>query len=237
METILTVTNADLKLMTSFDAVSIFRELLWAEAGALGIPKNCISISSEINTLDGGIDADVRDAQINGGQGIIKKGLTCYQIKTGPFSLKGNAKVKEILFNERSTELKPRVKSCLDKGGTLVVVLFGCDGPDRKDDQLSDKFRAELKAVDQKYSTANIEIFRQNNLVGFLKPFPSLALLANRREKALFQTHQSWSQQDDMLKEFQAGEAQERSLSTLQRALEKENRTYTCFWRTRNWQN
>src|SRR6266702_3782169 len=225
METILTVTNADLNLLTSFEAVSLFRELLWAEAGAIGIPKNCISVSSDINTPDGGIDAEVRNVQIDGGQGIIKQGLTCYQIKIGLFSLRGNAKVKEILFNERSTELKPRVKSCLDKGGTLVVVLFGWDGPDRKDDQLRDKFRTELEAIDQKYCTANIEIFRQNNLIGFLKPFPSLALLVNRRGKALFQTHQSWSQQDDMLTDFQAGEPQEKFLSALQTALERENGT------------
>jgi hypothetical protein len=110
-----------------------FRELLWAEAGAIGIPKNCISVSSDINTPDGGIDAEVRNVQIDGGQGIIKQGLTCYQIKIGLFSLKGNSKV--------------------------------------------------------------------------------------------FVTHQSWSQQDDMLTDFQAGEPQEKFLSALQTALEKENGT------------
>src|SRR6266705_740320 len=103
METIFTVKNTDLEMLTALEAVYFFRELLWAEAFALGIPKNCISVSSEITTPDGGIDAEVRDVQISGGQGIIKQGFTCYQIKIGTFSLRGKAKVREILFKESST--------------------------------------------------------------------------------------------------------------------------------------
>ncbi len=214
MDTFFTVKNEDLRLLTALEAVVFFRELLWAEAMALKIPKSCINVSSEITTPDGGIDAEVRNVQISSGQGIIKQGITCYQIKIGPFSLKGNSKIREILFNkEKSTAvLKPRVKSCLDKGGTLIVVLFGWDGPEVEDDQLRDKFRIELMNIDPKYWTANIEIFRQNNLISFLKPFPSLALRVNRRAGALFQTHKSWSQQDNMLKEFQAGPAQHKFL-------------------------
>jgi hypothetical protein len=57
METIFTVKNANLELLTALEAVDFFRELLWAEAVTLGIPKNCINVSSEITTPDGVLDS------------------------------------------------------------------------------------------------------------------------------------------------------------------------------------
>ncbi len=156
-DTIFTVKNENLKLLTPEQAVDFFRELLWAEATHLGIPKSHINVSSDITTPDGGIDAEVRDIQIHEGQGIIKRGLTSYQIKTGEFSLKGEKHIKDILFKKGTTELKPRIKSCLDQNGTLIVVLFGWDGP-AKDAALSEKFRTELAAVDPNYQNVIIKI-------------------------------------------------------------------------------
>ena len=217
-DTIFTVKNENLELLTPGQAVDFFRELLWAEATHLGIPKSHINVSSDITTPDGGIDAEVRDIQIHEGQGIIKQGLTSYQIKTGEFSLKGKKHIKDILFRKDTTELKPRIKSCLDQNGTLIVVLFGWDAP-AKDAALSEKFRTELAAVDPNYQNVQVEVFRQNQLIGFLKSFPSLALRVNHRADTIFQTHREWSRQDDMRKEFKAGKAQNDFLLALRSAL------------------
>lgn len=202
MDTIFTVRNEDLERLNSKEAVDFFRELLWAEATTLGIGKNLINVPSAITVADGGIDAEIRDVEIQGGQGIIKPGLTRYQIKTGKIKISQDHHIKEILFKEGSEDLRPMIKSCLDKDGTLVIVLFGFDNPETKDDQIINKFKEKLSPIDEKYDEAKIEIWRQNNLIGFLKPFPSLVLELKGLGDLPFQTHKTWSSNKDMSCEF-----------------------------------
>ena len=95
-------------------------------------------------------------------QGLIKQGMTRYQIKTGSFNLSQDSYIREILFKKDSQELKPRVKSCFDNNGTFVVVLFGWDNPEIADDQIEKKFRVQIESADPKYKVAKIEIWRQN---------------------------------------------------------------------------
>ena len=49
---------------------------------------------SSITVADGGIDAEVQNISASSGQGIIKQGLTRYQIKTGNFSLSKEDHIK-----------------------------------------------------------------------------------------------------------------------------------------------
>ncbi len=208
MNSIFTVSNKDLERLSEREAVNIFAELLWAEANSIGIHKNLINVPSAITVADGGIDAEVQTVAISVGQGIIKEGLTRYQIKTGDFSLGSERNIKSILFKDGTNELKPKVKSCLDNNGTLIVVLFGWDNPETEDNQLINKFLSCLTSNDPKYSNATIEIFQQNKLISFVKSFPSLALRINGRDKFRFQTHHSWSQEDNMRHELKMGEKQ-----------------------------
>ncbi len=221
IETIFTVKNEDLGRLGSQKAVDFFRELVWAEATALGIGKNLINVPSAITVADGGIDAEVKNVDISGGQGLIKKGLTRYQIKSGEFSLRSDRHIKDILFKSVSNQLKPRIKSCLDRNGTLIIVLFGSDNPERKDDQVKEKFRKKLIDIDQNYSKAKIEIFWQNKLIGFLQNYPSLALKVTGRGQVKFQTHKSWSKEAEMSREFKAGKTQKDFIFNLQNELRK----------------
>ena len=221
LETIFTVKNEDLDRLNPQDAVGFFCELIWAEATALGIGKNLIKVSSAINVKDGGIDAEVKDSPKSGSQGLIKKGLTRYQIKSGKFSL-SDYYIKKILFKDsKSIQLKPRIKSCLDKNGTLIVVLFGWDAPESEDNQIINRFIEQMKRVNPKYESAKIEIFQQNNLRGFLKTFPSLALKVTYREKFKFQTHRSWSQNAEMLRKFKSGPSQNKLILNIHNELRK----------------
>ena len=95
METIFTVKNEDLERFNPDEAVDFFRELLWSEATANGISKNLINVPSAINVADGGIDAEVMDIESESNQGLIKKGLTRYQIKTGKFNISNESKINE----------------------------------------------------------------------------------------------------------------------------------------------
>ena len=223
MDTIFTVRNEHLESFTPDEAVDLFRELLWAEATATGIGINLISVPSAITVADGGIDAEVVQGQPQGGQGLIKTGLTRYQIKTGAFSFSGTADIKDVLFRGGTSVLKPRIKSCLDSDGTLVVVLFGSDNPDTSDDQAKQKLIGILREVEEKYTNAKIEIWRQNHLRGFLSRFPSLALRATGRDHMNFQSHVSWASQDDMVKEFQEGEAQRKLVEGLRSNIRNAN--------------
>ena len=174
IDSILTVENQHLMLLGPEEAVSFFRELLCAEAASIGVATSLINVPTAITVADGGIDAQVRDVQVSGGQGIIKQGLTRYQIKTGDFNLGQARYVKEILFRPESTELRARVQSCLDKDGTLIIVLFGWDGPEREDEQILEKFRKHLVSVNPAYRSARIEVWQQNHLINFLRPFPAV---------------------------------------------------------------
>ena len=71
MENIFSVSNNDLNRLSPAEAVGCFSELLWAEATALGIGKNLISIPSAINVKDGGIDAEVKETFPSSGQGDL----------------------------------------------------------------------------------------------------------------------------------------------------------------------
>ncbi len=215
METIFTVRNEDLGQLSADRAVDLFRELLWAEATATGVGKNLINVPSAITVADGGIDAEVTGAEPQGGQGLIRQGMTRYQIKTGRFSLSGNSDINAILFQSGSSDLKPRVKSCLDAGGTLIAVLFGSDNPDPEDNQTRERIRQALTDVNEDYASANVEIWRQNHLRGFLSRYPSLALRVIGRGAMDFQSHASWSSQDDMSNGYQEGAAQQERLETL----------------------
>jgi len=100
------------------------------------------------------------------------------------------------------------------------VVLFGYDVPDRSDEQaVESKFKEVLSNVDRKYKDAKIEIWRQNQLIGFLRPFLSLALRLSYRSNLPFRTHKSWSQQAEMRSGFNAGKEQENFISSLQAGL------------------
>jgi len=222
MDTIFSVTGNDLSQLSPELAVDIFRELLWAEATTIGVAKSLINVPSAITVADGGIDAEVRDAKISGGQGIIKDGLTRYQIKAGDFAL-DDSHIKDILFIKDKTELKPRIKTCLDKNGVLVIVFFAWDGPDRTDDQCRNKFIEVLKSADSKYASTNVEIWRQNTICGFLKQYISLSLKIKGQDRINFQSHKSWSQQDDMLAKAELGEEQKKFIAKVQGELRRDD--------------
>jgi hypothetical protein len=120
----------DLQRLGPAEAVGLLRNLIWAEASRLGVAKNLINVPTSINVADGGIDGDIRDAVVPSADGIIKPGVTRYQVKTGSFSLSGEADIKEILLRESARtkpdpgleDLQPRVRGCFERGGTLAVV-------------------------------------------------------------------------------------------------------------------
>lgn len=98
------VTAAKLAGLSANDAVALFRQLLWAEARRLKIPRNRIHVPDRINVPDGGVDAKVEASSFADESNIIFPGSTVYQIKTGDsFNPTNPSRIVAELFTERPT--------------------------------------------------------------------------------------------------------------------------------------
>ena len=134
----LAVRPADLERLGDKEAVDLVRHLIWADAAASGIGGDQINVPVPQDVRDGGADAEVLHSAADSRYGIIKRGNTRYQVKSGRFS-PTEAGIKKILFNDDGG-LKGRIKSCLDKGWTLVVAFTKWDDPDQTDNAAADRF-------------------------------------------------------------------------------------------------
>lgn len=208
------VTNGHLMKMTPEETVSIFQRLLWAEASRTGVAITDINISRWIDVKDGGLDASVRGVHNRSSLGLLKPGTTGYQLKTGTsFGPWRKADVNNELFGRkeaRKEHLGSSVRKCLDKEGTYILVCFGYDLNEQQRVKSEDNIR-ELFAVCG-YESSKVEVWSCNQLVGFLRSFPSLALEVTGLNSFPFQSHESWGKNSDMNVDFQIGEVQEKSL-------------------------
>ena len=225
--TIFTVRNDDLGRLDERTAVDFFQRLLWAEARRIGIEISKINVSSRIHVPDGGVDATVDEAQIATGAGIIKQGKTSYQIKSGDtFKPWQPSMIKEVLFGNESPEqqkLGESIQACLGDSGTYILV---CTGIDLVEPERTDALNHIKNYLEQcSYRQPRVDVWSQNNLIGFLQIFPSLALQVNGRGEAVFQTHSSWAQDEDMRVQFSRGQSQDNSIATIQNELRQNNDT------------
>ena len=221
--TIFTVKNSDLDRLNPHTAVDFFRKLLWAEARRIGVEISKINVSSAIHVADGGIDAVVDDANIETGLGIIKPGKTSYQIKSGATEPWQPAVIKKILFGEKPPDkqnLGRSIHACLhpDVNGTYILVCTGIDC-------LVETRRTEALLLIKEhfaacgYPNAEVEIWTQNTLIGYLESFPSLALWVNGNDRGIFQSHRSWSGDADMDVQFVPGQTQTKLIANIQAQL------------------
>lgn len=219
--TILTVKNEHLIILSPEEAVDFFRELLWAEATRIGIPLDKINVSRWIDVPDGGVDASISDSNALMQSSFIKSGHNSYQVKTGSsFSPWQRSQIKNELLGDKSPSkqnLGSSVRVCLDRDGTYVLVCFGQDltGNQRRD--AVENLEYHFKRCG--YQNPQVDVWSLNNLISFLRLFPALALRANRRQWGRFETHQEWATHEDMRKGFIAGERQEELISKLRTEL------------------
>ena len=226
-DNIFTVTNEVLGRLDDRTAVDFFQQLLWAEAPRLGIGLSQINVPSCINVPDGGVDATVNADLSAAGSDIIKPGKNCYQIKSGKaFKPWQKSVIRKELFGEappHRENLGKGIRACLDANGTYVLVCTGIDLVDKQHRNVLTHLNEYLKSCG--YRKPQVEVWSQNNLIGFLQRFPSLSLQVNGRSEAQFQTHQSWSLNADMRGEFVPGQAQDDLISQIQDDLRRNDDT------------
>ena len=224
---IFSVTNDDLGRLDQTTATIIFQELLWAEARRIGVEISKINVSRRVNVPDGGIDATIHKVQVGTGLGIIMPGKTSCQIKSGKtFKPWQEAIIREELFGTKTPSqqhLGESIRACLDDNGTYVLVCTGIDLVDTEHRSACNHIKEYLQQSG--YTQPKVEVWSQNNLIGFLESFPSLALRVNGRGGAAFQTHSSWARDTDMRVKYMRGQSQEEKIANIQNRLRQNEDT------------
>lgn len=187
-ESIFEPTIDELGLLNPDEAVQVIRDLLYSEAARIGVNLVDISVPSVITASDGGVDAEISTENFSdlNTNGLIPDKLTRYQIKTGkfPISKTNKRKIRELILKPSSLnkkkltsdDINPRIRTCLEKEGTFVTVLFGSDNPDHIDNETVDSIRDELVKINASYKNAKVRVWRPNQLTKIISRFPSLAL-------------------------------------------------------------
>ena len=189
------ITSVDPKFLSMLgvdEAVRLFRQLLWAEADRIGIGPALISVPGAINVADGGVDAEINEVPDKSPGGLIFPGMTRYQIKTGAFSAGNQSEMKDLFLKDSGKEFKDRVRSCFEKGGVFVAVLFGSDTPERTDDELRKACQEFVGRLEPAYKDCDIRILRQNQIAAFLDRYPSLAFQAQLKNFPGLRNHGEW---------------------------------------------
>ena len=125
-------------------AEDLVRRMIVAEAGSAGVRPEWIRGGGKSSSPDGGVDFEVRNAPRESAGGLIRRGHTLYQVKSGRLSPARD--VRGMLFKKDGT-LRDPIRSCLEGGGTLAVVLTKWGGPGIAGHGLEDKFAEALRGV------------------------------------------------------------------------------------------
>ncbi|MCX6827742.1 MAG: hypothetical protein NT002_00420 [candidate division Zixibacteria bacterium] len=197
MDTVFTVTANHLFNLGPQDAVNVVRQLLWAEATAIGLPRSQINVPFNINAADGGIDAEVTLPPGPTSKGLLIQGTCKYQIKSGPIPRLTDKVLRDLLYEKRTKELKGGVRHCFEQGGTFVALLFGWDNPRHN---LEDKISKMTEIIEKQYpdlGRVKITVWGQNKIASLVSVYPSISLAITSRG-GLMQTHKRWSANANM---------------------------------------
>jgi hypothetical protein len=233
------VLPVELGQLGSEPAVAVLREMLWAEVNNLGIPISDTDIPFAVTTPDGGIDAVVNATTKGAGNGLIFAPRTSYQVKTGDFTLNATsqAQIEKLLISptaiaarvkakaqisgksHKPENISPRVRECLDSGGTFVTMLFGNDSIDTEQNATENAIRQFLADIDPKYADAKIKVWRQSRICGLLRQFPAVSLQIKNLPGFQLLSHNQWADRDEMRQEFVAGPDHQKVIEGLRAAI------------------
>lgn len=173
-------------------AVALFRQLLWAEAGRVGIGRHLINVPDCINVGDGGIDAYIDDA-CPSDDDVIPIGSSAFQIKSA--DLKPTACRRELHIGDDLTNpLKKELDRRLQRGAAYVLVLSA--------DITDAQTQARLKAVKEElvlcgHEKTEVRVYTANQLAGFTGRHPSL-LASLRPELSSCHPYEKWGSRRDV---------------------------------------
>ena len=201
-------------------AVDLAARLVRADAAVSGMSPASIDVPSNISAPDGGVDGMAMGSPRQSLHGLVKKGTTAYQFRSGAFAPARS--IPDILLARRGDgDVKPRIRSCLEAGGTLVVMLFGWDGPqgDGARQDMAGRFLEVLSSKHGSWGGARVDVWGLNRIVATIEEFPSLALSLSGVHNARFMSHLQWSRLGDMTPTFMRGVAENDVMGKIRSAL------------------
>ncbi len=173
-------------------AVSLFRQLLWAEAGLVEIGRHLINVPDCINVGDGGIDAYIDDAYPTDND-VIPDGSSVFQIKSS--DLAPTACKRELhIAGSLSAPLKEELDFRLKQGAAYVLVLMA--------DITDPMIRARHDAIQEElanfgYEGTQVRVYTANLLAGFTNRYPSL-VASLRPEFSICHPYERWGSWRDV---------------------------------------
>lgn len=200
-----------LATLSAGEAVALFQKMLWCAARQIGIPVTSITISSNIDAADGGIDAEILQNTVSATEDLLVAGNSFFQIKTGASAKPWQPKwMTQELFGKRKkpgrASLGKAVRHCLDVKGRYVIVCFGGDPTGVQRRKAKSNLLKCFKACG--YKAPNVDVWGQSTLVGLTAPFPSIRLEVSERNHLPFLTLAEWRRDAQMDKPFHPGSAQ-----------------------------
>jgi hypothetical protein len=232
------VVPVELDQLGSEPAVAVLREMLWAEVNNIGVPISDTDIPFAVDDADGGIDAVVKAVQKSAGNGLIFPPTTSYQVKAGNFPLSASAlaQIEKLLItptavharkkarakpgsSHKPDAISPRIRACLDAGGTFVTMLFGNDGTETEDDATENAIQTFLSEIDPKCKDARIKVWRQSKICGLLRRFPAVSLQIKNLTGFQLLNHEQWSAHPEMRRDFVAAPDQKQVIENLRTTL------------------
>ncbi len=173
-------------------AVSLFRQLLWAEAGRVEIGRHLVNVPDCINVGDGGVDAYIDDANPSDDD-VIPDGSSVFQIKSSDLAPTACKRELHVASN-LNAPLKEELDFRLQQGAAYVLVLMA-DITDQMIRARSDAIQEELAKFG--YEGTPVRIYTANQLAGFTNRYPSL-VASLRPEFSTCHPYERWGSWRDV---------------------------------------
>ena len=190
-----------LAALSAEESESLVLGMINAESDSAHVRLDQIYGGGRIGSFDGGIDFEVRDARQDSAGGFIKRGHTLYRAMSGMFS--PSREVRRMLFDDNGDLWDP-VRSCLEGGGTLAVILTKWGGSDPAASRLEGEFGEELRGTRAALS-GSVEVWTPARILGLLDRYPYLALSISPVSTDGLRTCDEWSRSHDMSYAFKPG--------------------------------
>ena len=151
--------------LSSDRAVKLFRQLLWAEAGRVGIGRHLINVPDCINVGDGGVDAYIDNAHPSDDD-VIPEGSSVFQVKSTDLGPKACRRELHVDGN-LNQPLKDEVDLRLQRGAAYILVIMA-DITDAKIRTRCDAIRDQLGKSG--YLSTTVRVYSANQMAGFHEP-------------------------------------------------------------------
>lgn len=201
------------------EASRLLQRLLRCEVLAAGLSPKNVTLSGNLTTPDGGIDAKV--VGIPKRDGVLREGSTHYQVKTGgAFKPWQAAQIKNELVGKKRPSRKAlgsAVRECLNNGGHYCLITFGHDLlPQQHSD--SERHLIELFRACG-YPNPRVMVLGQGHVAGEIEEFPSIYCDLFGFEQDNFLAFSQWSKSPPMTLPLEIGTKQKEVIESIREVL------------------